>query len=84
MTTNTTEHSDFLTGVFGRPPAREACKFPERAPDDETEFFFGCKGCELALKAAVTVEPAPGDFDGWWRSRDEIIAEAAAKGIDLT
>lgn len=63
-----------LNGVVGGfPIGWKACGFPERKPTAETVFDRGCAGCLVALRAAITVPPADGEFDGWWRSRDQIL-----------
>ncbi len=63
-----------MNGVVGGAPwGWKACAFPERPPTNETQFDRGCEGCLVALKAAVTIPSADGEFDGWWRSRDEIL-----------
>lgn len=61
----------------------EACKFPERRPDEHVGFERGCPACLIALRAAVTVQPPAGEFDGWWRSRDEIapMVEAFERAV---
>jgi len=60
-------------GIIGRPMRLEACKFPERPPDELTEFVMGCRGCAIAVRAAINTEPTPGQFAGWYRSRDDIL-----------
>lgn len=58
-----------------------ACENPERVPDEHTVFHGRCKGCGIALQAALSVEPRPGQFRGWWDHREEIRGKLAADGL---
>ena len=63
---------------------REACQDPERPPTATTEFIVACSACMIALRAATTIPPPPGEFTGWYDERDDIAAHLLEqKGIVL-
>lgn len=57
---------------FGPNLRPHACLNPEMPPNHIVQFDLACKGCRIALEAAIAVEPPPGAFDGWWRRRLEV------------
>lgn len=63
--------------------ARIACATPEAPPTIFTVFELDCPACLIALRAALTVEPRPGEFRGYYDTRDEAMSELAKRGITL-
>ena len=61
-----------------------ACLRPEQPPTSDTEFQVDCPSCMIALRAATTIPPPPGEFTGWYDQRDDIAAHLLEqKGIVL-
>lgn len=63
--------------------AFEACHNPEAPPTINTRFDMGCAACRVALIAAISAPPPPGHFEGWWREREHVRAEARSQGYEL-